>query len=83
MTKTLTVEDVLAVVRRRLEQLPPGRPPVLVRDDGLTQDDDWYYAPISFPDGVALDLRIYEGLVDLEEQMETEDGLKVVLVPTA
>lgn len=77
------MDEVIRLVSELLSQYQGEGKPLHVLREGVRLDGDWWYVPV-YPDcPIDQQWRYYEFLADVEERLESENGLTVLLVPVA
>ncbi len=79
----MTESQIADVVRRHLAGGTFAGLGMSVLDDGVRQDGDWWYVPVTPSDSFTRTDQYYAVLGDLEQEIEDQDGLNILLVPTA
>ena len=78
---TLTAEQVVALARRYLERHQPAAYRLIVKEQGVKRDEDWWYVLVQ-PDRE--DVRSYDyygRLAEAEIDLKDAEHVNVLLVP--
>lgn len=74
---------ISSVVRRHLEGERFADLHMTVLEDGLREDDGWWYVPVKPGQPFRRSDLYYAVLGDLEQEIDEEEGLNILLVPCA
>ncbi|MDQ2687134.1 MAG: hypothetical protein M3Y28_04630 [Armatimonadota bacterium] len=78
----MSKESVGKLVRHYLEGQHPEGITIAVLDDAIRRQDDYWYVPVQ-PDRQPPKMyAYYEALAEVEGELEENDSLNVLLVPT-
>jgi hypothetical protein len=76
--------SIIAAVQRLLDSRRPGGMTLVVEQEGVRQDQDWWYVPVR-PTSEPPKRRYeyYEALAEIENELQKSDHLTVLFVPLA
>lgn len=81
-TNTTSAQQIADLVRAELSRLAPQPYRLSVVVDGIRQEDDWWYVPVT-PDRGGVRAHEYaELLTGAENALCEREGVKVLLIPT-
>ena len=79
--RRLTARQVVKLAKKYLDPHQPDRYKLIVRDDGVKQDDDWWYVLVQ-PDREDIPAYDYYGrLAEAEINLKDAEHVNVLLVP--
>jgi len=85
-TKTVLLEpevvtEIVSRIRPYLERSPINGVALKVEEDGIHQEEDWWYVPIMLDAVEPRTYEYYDLLIDIEEEIKERENIKVLLVP--
>jgi hypothetical protein len=68
---------------QRIQQHMSADLPLVVLEDHIRQENDWWYVPVRPRSAAPKTFEYYQALAELEERLDEEANLNVLLVPAA
>jgi len=78
----MSEQDVVELVGRYLKDKHPGGATLEALAQGVRHEQDWWYVPVRPSIEPARRYEYYEALADVETDMETQEHVTVLLLPT-
>ncbi len=82
MGEVMTPEELAEIVRPRLAGRHPGGATLDVLTSGIRHEQEWWYVPIVPDRELARRYEYYETLADVERELQQQENLTVLFVPT-
>jgi hypothetical protein len=77
----MTRKEVIRIVHECLKKHKDKNWPLEVLEDGVRQDDDWWYVPVRPGQKRERGFEYYDLLARIEEELEDQKELNILLVP--
>ena len=78
----MTPEEVAALVRLHIAGRHPGGASLAVLASGIRHEQEWWYVPIVPDREPARRYEYYETLAEVERELQQQENLTVLFVPT-
>ena len=79
----LAQQDVIKTVREALARHPRKEWDVDILEEGVRQEDDWWYIPVCPRGETARSIHYYDLLAEVEGDLQDEMGLNILLIPSS
>ena len=75
-------QEIINTVAKYIKDRHPGGATLQVVEQGVRQDQDWWYVPVRPSIQPAKRYEYYETLADIEKELEKSEHVTILLVPT-
>ena len=76
-------QEVVGLLKRLLRDHQPPGVNIAVVEEGVRQDQNWWYVPVTTEQAGPRTPRYYEALAEVEEELKNHNELDVLLVPVS